>query len=79
MTKEEISAIVNAITDLLTVLRDAEAQDKAELYGQLGLKLTYDPGAKKVTARARLGDTCTKGSCLRPDSPAPASLPVKPG
>ncbi len=43
---------MNAITDVLTVLRGADAHDKAELYGQLGLKLTYNRGAKTVTAQA---------------------------
>jgi hypothetical protein len=61
------SAIVNAITDVLAVLRDADPHDKAELYGQLGLKLTYNPGARTVTARANLGETCTKMSCPRGD------------
>jgi site-specific DNA recombinase len=70
LTKEEIQVLINAITDVITVLRDADPQDKAALYGQLGLKLTYNPGAKTVTARARLGDTCTKRSCPRGDSTA---------
>jgi len=39
MSKEEIAAIVNAITSLMTVLRDADPHDKAEIYGQLGLRL----------------------------------------
>lgn len=30
-----------------------------------GLRLTYDPGPRTVTAQARLGDACTKGSCPR--------------
>ena len=38
MSKEEIAAIVNAITSLMTVLRDADPHDKAEIYGQLGLR-----------------------------------------
>jgi hypothetical protein len=32
MTKEEITAMVAAITDVLTVLRTADPADKAELY-----------------------------------------------
>ena len=38
MSKEEIDAMVNAITDLMTVLRSADPADKAELYARLGLR-----------------------------------------
>ena len=72
LTREEITALVNAITDVITILRDADAHDKADLYGQLGLRLTYNPSARTVTARAQLGSTCTKGSsssCPRSESP----------
>jgi site-specific DNA recombinase len=58
---------VNTITDVITVLRDADSHDKADLYGQLGLKLTYNPSARTVTARANLQETCAKGSCPRGD------------
>ncbi|HEY1619061.1 MAG TPA: recombinase family protein [Streptosporangiaceae bacterium] len=37
MTKEEITAMVTTITDVITVLRTADPADKAELYAQLGL------------------------------------------
>lgn len=43
MSKDEIAAIVNGLADLLTVLRDADQADKAEIYAQLGLRLTYQP------------------------------------
>ena len=65
MSKEEITAIVNAITSLITVLRDADPQDKAEIYSQLGLRLTYHPSPRTVSARAEPGRPCTKGSCPR--------------
>jgi site-specific DNA recombinase len=67
MSKEEIAAIVNAITSLMTVLRDADPHDKAEIYGQLGLRLTYHPSPRTVSARAEPGRPCTKGSCPRGD------------
>ena len=69
MSKEEIAAMVSAITDLMTVLRHADPADKAELYTRLGLRLTYNPGPgqRTVSARAELGRTCTKGSCPRGD------------
>jgi hypothetical protein len=65
MSREEITAIVNAITSLITVLRDADPHDKAEIYGQLGLRLTYHPSPRTISARAEPGRPCTKGSCPR--------------
>ncbi len=65
MTTEEITAVVNAITDVITVLRTAEPADKAALYAQPGLRLTYHPGPRTVIARAEPGRLCTKGSCPR--------------
>jgi site-specific DNA recombinase len=69
MSMEDITAIVNAITDLMTALRYATPADKAEIYAGLNLRLTYNPGPRTVTARAEVAQTCTKGSCPRPDRP----------
>ncbi|HEY5985991.1 MAG TPA: hypothetical protein VIV12_06330 [Streptosporangiaceae bacterium] len=55
MSKQEITAIVNAITDLMTALRYATPADKAEIYAGLNLRLTYNPGPRTVTARAEVG------------------------
>jgi site-specific DNA recombinase len=44
MSREEISSVVSALSDLLTVLRTADPADKAEIYTQLGLRLIYQPG-----------------------------------
>jgi site-specific DNA recombinase len=43
MSREEITSVVSALSDLLTVLRSADPADKAEIYAQLGLRLTYRP------------------------------------
>ena len=67
MSKEEINAIVTAITDMMSVLRAADPADKTEVYARLGLRLTYHPGPRTVNARAELGQSCTKGSCPRGD------------
>jgi hypothetical protein len=40
MSKEEIAATVSAITGLMRVLEQADPVDKAEIYAQLGLRLT---------------------------------------
>ena len=36
--------MVSALSDLLTLLRAADPADKAEIFTQLGLRLTYQPG-----------------------------------
>jgi hypothetical protein len=53
MTREEITSLVTALGDLMQVLRDADPADKAEVYCQLGLTLTYHPEDKRVIAEAR--------------------------
>jgi site-specific DNA recombinase len=40
--------MVNALADLRAVLRDADPADKAEIYSQLGLRLTYQPAERTV-------------------------------
>jgi site-specific DNA recombinase len=48
MTREEISSVVSALSDLLGVLRTADPADKAEIYTQIGLRLTYRPAEQLV-------------------------------
>ena len=59
LTREQITAMVSAIAEIVTLLSRAEAADKAELYAQLGLRLIYKPGQRTVTARAEVGRICT--------------------
>ena len=56
MSREEIASIVNTLADLRAVVHDADPADKAEIYAQLGLKLTYQPQSRTVRAEARLSD-----------------------
>jgi site-specific DNA recombinase len=51
MSEEEITAIVDKVAELAQVLRDADPNDKAEIFRQLGLKLTYHPGRQLVKAQ----------------------------
>jgi hypothetical protein len=62
MSSQEIAAVVDTITGLMAVLHRAGPADKTEIYTALGLRLTYHPGPRTVTARAEIGQTCTKGS-----------------
>jgi site-specific DNA recombinase len=50
MSPDDIAAIVAALGDLARVVRDADTSDKAEIYAQLGLTLTYQPGRRLVEA-----------------------------
>jgi site-specific DNA recombinase len=54
MSKDEIASIVNGLADLLAVLRDADPADKAEIYSQLGLRLTYQPGDQIVRTQVNV-------------------------
>lgn len=53
LSREQIAALVTTLGDLIAVLREADPDDKAEIYRQLGLKLTYHPDRKTVQAEAR--------------------------
>jgi hypothetical protein len=54
MSRDEIASVVTALSDLLTVLRRADPADKAEIYTQLGLRLTYQPSARTVRAEVHI-------------------------
>lgn len=51
MTGQEIKFIVERLADIAEVLAHADPDDKAEIFRQLGLKLTYQPGTRIVEAR----------------------------
>jgi hypothetical protein len=42
---------VDKLADIALVLRDADPDDKAEIFRQLGLKLTYHPGRQLMEAQ----------------------------
>ena len=48
MSEEEIEAMIGRLGGLAVTLHDADPDDKSEVYQQLGLKLTYQPGKKVV-------------------------------
>src|SRR6266511_2380455 len=55
MSRDEIANLVHALGDIVAVLAEADPADKAEVYRQLGLRLTYHPDTQKVYAQADLG------------------------
>ncbi|MEU7779127.1 hypothetical protein [Micromonospora parva] len=84
MTRAEITALVTALGDITTVLRDADPADKAELYRQLGLRLNYQPEPQRVRAEVDLSAhrgaiICVRGSTQTKTQPGPtlsASIPL---
>jgi site-specific DNA recombinase len=53
MTPDEIKVIVAKFADIARVLHNADPDDKAEIFRQLGLKLTYHPGRQLVKAQIK--------------------------
>jgi site-specific DNA recombinase len=52
LSREQLAALVNGLGNLLDVLADAAPEDKAEVYRQLGLRLTHDPARRVVIAES---------------------------
>lgn len=52
LTRKEINDLVKALGGILKVLRAADPADKAEIYQQLGVQLSYDHETGIVTAEA---------------------------
>ncbi|MBM0256640.1 hypothetical protein [Micromonospora sp. 4G55] len=58
-------ALVNALGDIAVVLRDADPADKAEVYRQLGLRLTHRPETQTVRAEVDLSAHRGAMVCVR--------------
>lgn len=68
MSKEEIQTLIEALGNIRDVLEDADPTDKAEVYRQLGLRLTYRPGKRTVRAETNLDPhSWGYGTCPRRD------------
>jgi len=70
MSPDDIARIVAELGDLAAVLASADAAQKADVHGLLGLKLTYRPAEATVTAEARPADPmyvrkCPRGECTQ--------------
>jgi site-specific DNA recombinase len=50
LTEDDIRALITALGDLCEVIRGAGAAEKAAIYDQLGLKVTYLPGQDRLRA-----------------------------
>ncbi|MGW3897681.1 hypothetical protein ACWD6L_21085 [Micromonospora profundi] len=65
MSRAEITALVTALGDITTVLREADPSDKAEVYRQLGLRLNYQPETQTVRAEVDLSAHRGAMVCVR--------------
>jgi site-specific DNA recombinase len=73
MTEEEIRTLVEALGGMLAVLKEADPADKAEVYRQLGLKITYQHEERvalaEVQPRPPVGVVVVSGGGLEPPRP----------
>jgi hypothetical protein len=85
MTKDQIADLVARLGDIITVLRQADPADRAEVYQQLGLRLTYHPTEQKVRVQVqpdadRYGEIVgVRGATRTKTQPGPtlsASIPL---
>ena len=65
MSKDEITDIITAAGNILSVLHKADGRDKADIYYQLGLNLTFDHQQKTVIAEARAPAIMYQTRCPR--------------
>ena len=54
LSEEAITLMIQALGDIREVIENATVEDKARVYDQLGLRLTYAPGTKTIRAEMNL-------------------------
>ncbi len=55
LTEDDIRALITALGNLRDVIRDAGPAEKAAIYDQLDLKVTFKPGEAKIRAEVTIG------------------------
>src|SRR6266568_675633 len=55
LTEDDIRALITALGNLRDVIRDAGPAEKAAIYDQLELKVTFKPGEAKIRAEVTIG------------------------
>ena len=55
LTEDDICALIAALGSLLDVIRNAGPAEKAAIYDQLSLKVTFKPGEAKIRAEVTIG------------------------
>ena len=74
LTSSQVRALVDALRDIVTVLAKADPQDKAELYGELGVNLTYHPEGRVSVAMHPRGVNVRVGGPIPVLTTRPAPL-----
>jgi hypothetical protein len=66
MTKSQTRALVEALHDIVDVLADADPEDKAEVYAELGISLTYYTDGRVAVEALPRGAKCVSEGGLVP-------------
>ena len=79
LTKNQVRALVAGLRDIVSTLADADPEDKAELYRERGVNLTYSPdGRGQRPGAAAWGKRACRRGDLRLD-PTCAATSNSPG
>lgn len=68
LSRDQLAALVNGLGNLLGVLATAAPENKTEVYGRLGPRLTYDPSLLRAVIAE--SDPWEKAGVPRSGSPA---------
>lgn len=60
LSEDTLRGIIKGLGDMAQVLADAEPKDKADVYSNLGITLTYHPDQRKVVAEAGVNRCATE-------------------
>ncbi len=61
-----VSHLIDQLGDLIAAIVTAEPGDKAAVYGELGVTITYDPATHTAVAECSFAnEPCGKRSCQR--------------
>lgn len=65
LTVDEVLDMLTGLGDVARRLAHTQAKDKAALYRELGMRLTYEPGSRRVTVEIRTTPAMGKRTCRR--------------
>jgi len=66
LSKDEVRKLVRSLGDIAAVLRTTDPKDRAEVYAELGVRITYNPDGRIVIAES---SPCSKVRVGGPMSP----------
>lgn len=71
LTKNEIKALVASLHDMVAVLAEADPADKATVYAELGISMTYHPDGRVLVESRPACSRVSVGGATRTPSPRP--------